>query len=257
MKLPAPLTQREEQILPLLVSGATRVEIARHLGISAETVKIHTKKIVDKFDAANLRDGLSDMTQYQAFYGAGGSGMDRFQRSVEVCVHVVDPTQHMTLVFKNSIVVMAERLDMLSCFSLAHQWDTRVEVDGTEIQPTATRANQMIYDFAPRQILKKGDAYEYEVKMDMTARSGSTLTDHIQYLYYPSQFRSFELTWPEDVTLSQYGYEVLSGLHVYPNYPVQVETSERSVKYLDYAPVTPIEFRLWWSGSKRKFSEAA
>ena len=45
------LTERQFQILELIAVGATRNEIAVELGISPETVKVHTKAILDKFDA--------------------------------------------------------------------------------------------------------------------------------------------------------------------------------------------------------------
>ena len=42
LEIPA-LTARELDIAPLLVANATRSEIARHFGISEETVKDHTE----------------------------------------------------------------------------------------------------------------------------------------------------------------------------------------------------------------------
>lgn len=69
------LTERERQILPFVVSGATRDEIAHHFGISEETIKTHLKNIFKKFNVANLRDGFEDIQKYQRNFGIGDWGL--------------------------------------------------------------------------------------------------------------------------------------------------------------------------------------
>jgi DNA-binding NarL/FixJ family response regulator len=69
MQPPPKLTPREQEILPFLTSGANRNEIASHFGLSAETVKRHTRNILAKFGAKTLRDGMWDITDYLNNYG--------------------------------------------------------------------------------------------------------------------------------------------------------------------------------------------
>ena len=64
------LTARELDIAPLLIANATRNEIARHLGISEETVKHHTRNI--------LRKALSD---HLYVFGKDGLNLNYFYRS--------------------------------------------------------------------------------------------------------------------------------------------------------------------------------
>ena len=45
---PEPLTEREQQVLVLLVAGASTKAIARELGLSANTVKTHTRHLFEK-----------------------------------------------------------------------------------------------------------------------------------------------------------------------------------------------------------------
>jgi len=58
---PPLLTKREFEILEFLAVGATREEIAHHLKISPETVKLHAKNIFRKFDITSYRDGAAEI----------------------------------------------------------------------------------------------------------------------------------------------------------------------------------------------------
>ena len=58
LHFPPKLTKRESEILPLLLAGSTRDEIASSLSVSPETVKLHTRNILSKFGATTVRDGF-------------------------------------------------------------------------------------------------------------------------------------------------------------------------------------------------------
>lgn len=75
MPVPPKFTKREIEIIPFLVDGVTRFEIAKHLGLSEETVKIHVRNILRKFDATSLRDCIVQITQYREQFI---KGMHRF-----------------------------------------------------------------------------------------------------------------------------------------------------------------------------------
>lgn len=47
------LTQREKEVLQLIIKGATNIEIARHLFVSEDTVKSRVKRILRKLGASN------------------------------------------------------------------------------------------------------------------------------------------------------------------------------------------------------------
>jgi len=87
---PPKLTKRESEILPLLLAGITRDEIASSLSVSPETVKLHTRNILSKFGATTVRDGFYDMNLYRTHYGVGGQGSDRFHNLFQ-CVYLILP----------------------------------------------------------------------------------------------------------------------------------------------------------------------
>lgn len=53
------LTQRELDVLPLLVEGRSNKEIARRLNMGEETVKSHVKAILAKLDAISRTDAVT------------------------------------------------------------------------------------------------------------------------------------------------------------------------------------------------------
>ncbi|WP_434623877.1 LuxR C-terminal-related transcriptional regulator [Azospirillum sp. B2RO_4] len=54
----SPLTDREQQVLSMLATGATNKEIGRHLSLQEVTVKLHTRRILRKLGARNRTDAV-------------------------------------------------------------------------------------------------------------------------------------------------------------------------------------------------------
>jgi two-component system nitrate/nitrite response regulator NarL len=50
---PAALTPRELEVLEFLTRGLANKEIARHLGLAEVTVKLHTRRILEKLKVRN------------------------------------------------------------------------------------------------------------------------------------------------------------------------------------------------------------
>lgn len=64
----APLTSREIDILPLVVGGLQRGEIASALGIADETVKIHLRNLFSKFGGKSLRDTMLRLKKFNDMF---------------------------------------------------------------------------------------------------------------------------------------------------------------------------------------------
>ncbi|MBP2297521.1 response regulator transcription factor [Azospirillum picis] len=56
--LSSPLTEREQQVLSMLATGATNKEIGRSLSLQEVTVKLHTRRILRKLGARNRTDAV-------------------------------------------------------------------------------------------------------------------------------------------------------------------------------------------------------
>ena len=54
-----PLTARELEVLALLAEGASNKMIARGLGISVHTAKVHVASVIDKLDAIGRTDAVA------------------------------------------------------------------------------------------------------------------------------------------------------------------------------------------------------
>ena len=53
------LSEREEQILPLIAAGYTSPQIAEKVYLSLPTIKWYRKRLLEKFDAANTAELIS------------------------------------------------------------------------------------------------------------------------------------------------------------------------------------------------------
>ena len=85
---PPSLTERQFEVLELISYGATRSEIAKHLNISPETVKAHTKAVLTKFDAASYRDCAPTVVKFLAAYGDLSRGTNLFYDTIDFDIEI-------------------------------------------------------------------------------------------------------------------------------------------------------------------------
>lgn len=70
---PPRLTPREVQILPYIIAGSRRSEIAVRFGRSEDTIKAHISNIVRKFSAKSTREAFEDIHYYFECFGLDGT----------------------------------------------------------------------------------------------------------------------------------------------------------------------------------------
>ncbi len=106
VNFPTNLTNREREIIPFLLSGATRAEIGEALAISAETVKAHTRNLFAKFDAVNLRDCYKLLSLYQQYFGIGGMDVKMHIKKGVLDFHLLEDRQSLYLERSMTFVVI-------------------------------------------------------------------------------------------------------------------------------------------------------
>lgn len=114
MDRPPMLTSRQRDMLPYLISGCTRSEIATAFGLSEETVRKHVRNILDRFDALNVRDAMVDMVQYNSLYGADGLKYEFYiERNEMTLTHLEDGETTIFEIDQDLYVVADELTELL------------------------------------------------------------------------------------------------------------------------------------------------
>lgn len=73
MRRPPKLTKREISLVPYLLTGASRKDIADQIGVSEETVKSHIRNVIRKFDANTLRECFLELQAFNEFFNNNSS----------------------------------------------------------------------------------------------------------------------------------------------------------------------------------------
>lgn len=246
MQAPPKLTERERQILPYLVVGATRNEIAATLGIAPDTVKIHVKNLLEKFQASTVRDGFKAMSLYQQYYGISGSGADRFIHSADVSVCIMDHCKKFHVTTHIDLTVMQGEIEKLYFSQLSVNQVEAISATGVRLEPPRFQDGRLFFGLVPPAPLVAGDRIQYSFTAAVTATTTKVLQEYYEETSFPATRRSYELKMPEGSGVSEYGYEVFSGMHKLADYKVAVEKTPTSVKYIDNDPQVPLRFKLWW-----------
>jgi DNA-binding CsgD family transcriptional regulator len=131
---PPILTKRQKQILELMFFGASREEIASHIGISPETVKLHTRKTLEKFDAVNLRDGFSEISRYLNFFGETGLGYTSYLNQVTMKT-TIDESGKTARVYRKTTGVVINGPLMEHVMSLSGQGDRNYDITFCGVTP--------------------------------------------------------------------------------------------------------------------------
>jgi hypothetical protein len=147
MRFPPKLSKREIEILPYLVGGLTRREIAELMSISEETVKIFTRKVSRKFGGQSLRDVLKDLTEYNMFFLQGEHRF--YVPHVDLHVDVLEGRTDCRTSAKFEIVAISADVTSYVEAYTAQAIMKSVTVNGQSIQPRVDIEQRYIveYDF--------------------------------------------------------------------------------------------------------------
>lgn len=198
MQVPPILTAREREIVPLLLAGATRAEIARDLKISQETVKSHSKNIFAKFDVSNLREGFQRISDYQTYFGIGGLGVSRF---------VTETTSRLT-VLEGRVDGRLEQLHKYLIVGDAYtghrlNFSEYVDPETLEIEGASLVSKSVIQEKLVAQVVPlsgqvpTGGEFELGIKVEYRRRFGENNGGYRTNITVPTARRRFEISFPE------------------------------------------------------------
>lgn len=167
MKIPPRLTQREKEVLPLLAAGETRTAIASKLSISEETVKVHIKNIVDKFDAASVRDGIADFWDYLDAFSPDGLGYKFYIILSDNYLKLDATSSNGKLTRKLNIVTIEDgQTELQDVFIGAGNVDI-CKIDGIETPPFSTSMNRRYFKKEFKEPLAENSEVSVTFDLDM------------------------------------------------------------------------------------------
>lgn len=185
MQAPPILTAREQEILPFLVSGATRDEIASTLDVSAETVKWHTRQILKKFDCRSVTDGFQRMREYVNIYSDEGLGfkyfIDHYVSIVEMTENRIDCKQRRDW----SVTVVRDGNIVFKHLQTTDGTTRNAMVDGVPVEAVNIFERTSTFERTVVENASQGFEFESTYKCDMIGVYPANIETHSSRIIQP------------------------------------------------------------------------
>ena len=246
LHFPPKLTKRESEILPLLLAGSTRDEIASSLSVSPETVKLHTRNILSKFGATTVRDGFYDMNLYQTHYGVGGQRSDRFENLFQCVCQILPGRRDVRITNKLNITVMQDELSEFKFSYVANGSLVDAIAPGNMLDGPDDADHAQTFRIIPGTTLNIFDPYEFSFGVTFKDEFQDNTGLIVEQATYPALRREYIFEFdPADVP-DRIQYDALSGTHIIDNYPLDVDTNGNRLSIIDTSPRVPMSLRVKW-----------
>ena len=243
---PPKLTKRESEIVPLLLAGSTRDEIASSLSVSPETVKLHTRNILSKFGATTVRDGFYDMNLYQTHYGVGGQGSDRFENLFQCVCQILPGRRDVRITNKLNITVMQDELSEFKFSYVANGSLVDAIAPGNMLDGPDDADHAQTFRIIPGTTLNMFDPYEFSFGVTFKDEFQDNTGLIVEQATYPALRREYIFEFdPADVP-DRIQYDALSGTQIIDNYPLDVDTNGNRLSIIDTSPRVPMSLRVNW-----------
>lgn len=246
LEFPPKLTRRESEVLPLLLAGSTREEIASCLDVSPETVKLHTRNILSKFGATTVRDGFYDMNLYQTHYGLGGQGSDRFENLFQCVCQVLPGRRDLRITNKLNLTVMREELSEFKFSYLSNGRLIDARSPDNMLQGPDVSDHTQTFRVIPGFELTMFDQYEFSFGITFKDEFHDNHGVFVEQATYPARLREYIFEFDPADMPDRIRYDALSGTHIIENYPLDVETSGPRLSITDKSPRVPMSLRVKW-----------
>lgn len=246
LHFPPKLTKRESEILPLLLAGSTRDEIASSLSVSPETVKLHTRNILSKFGATTVRDGFYDMNLYQTHYGVGGQGSDRFENLFQCVCQILPGRRDVRITNKLNITVMQDELSEFKFSYVANGSLVDAIAPGNMLDGPDDADHAQTFRIIPGTTLNMFDPYEFSFGVTFKDEFEDNTGLFVEQATYPALRREYIFEFdPADVP-DRIQYDALSGTHIIDDYPLDVDSNGNRLSIIDTSLRVPMSLRVKW-----------
>lgn len=198
MHRPPELTKREMTLVPLLVEGATRKEIAEQLSISEETVKAHVRSILQKFGVSTLREGFVDLQQFNEFYITDYNDGHEFNRSLTSELIIAADRRHATNILKAEVdVVYGEVKSTIFACGIDAGEIISAEMYGRPVKETTRLDNRNWYEFVFEEPIKKGGQYTRSLVLKTRDAYLKETEFQLLNIFRPTAFASIRVTFED------------------------------------------------------------
>ena len=247
---PPILTNRQKEILELLVAGATRNEIASHLKISPETVKIHTKNIVDKFDAQNLRDAFDEISKYLSAHGDNGSGYRTFLE--HVCHKVILRPDLVSAEFSRiskGFVVNGPLLHHIYSLGNTDEENLNVRINDDDAGKPQVSGTYNIYQFPISPPLENSETFERKIEYLVRSKTNQKMYQVSNTVGTPIEKLELEIIFPNHIPKNIKGTVFRGGvfatnLNNHPNATVTI--TETKYHAIIMNPISEQRYTIDW-----------
>ena len=207
LKQPPILTEREKEVLPFLLSGATRIEIAQTLSVSSETVKFHTRQLLKKFGVKTVPEGYTVMQEYARLYLPEGMNFNYFIKSARTTVHIQDNRTDAKLVKEwNVLAIKSEVLKFKSAQNYCGSVKV-VSVNGVENNKVTTEAWRHIISNNSESVCAAGDELVRVLDYEVTNLYPALEENHAIKVGLPVGELSLKIIFPEGQTPQNVWFE--------------------------------------------------
>lgn len=207
------LTKREIELVPLLVAGATRDDIANSLGVSSETIKSHIRNLVNKFGGNTVRDVIVGLTNYDRYFI---SGDHKFFVPVLYSTIILHENRKDAEVLSDfDIVAIHSGVDKLTELYRTDGAPPKVTMNGENITQQPAELGQFEYTYHFSKPLKAGEIKSVQTHVFYPDAYGKNIEAHINRIADPTDRLVLAVEFRGDVVPDRVFFNVRKSLGNY------------------------------------------
>lgn len=166
MERPPKLTPRERSLVPFLVQGASRREIAEEFSLSEETVKLHIRSLLRKFDARNLRECFLDLQSFEEFYSTNvNQGHEYHHRTTSTLTIDADGIDAENVITSDIEAVFGDVKTSSMSSGITNGEVVSAEINNLPVQAQNRGMLPHWYEFSYDKIKREGERYSRTMRL--------------------------------------------------------------------------------------------